>query len=164
MNWLKKIFGPHPSAAAPRPPSVEPAKTVTPKPKPTGVPATVNLVQEEMYDFEVVGESSYQAALRAIVGPETDDGHSLVVDVWLICETNNPHDRNAVAVVVQERKVGYLPRRDAAEYRRELREVTGSIPSARTKGMIVGGGLKKKTGERMHLGIRIDLVIPPEIE
>lgn len=162
MKWLRKLFSPG------RPQNIvvdEPASaTRSVRTKPKGTPATVRVVQYGACDFEVVGESSYQKELAAIAGPAPDDGHEVPVTVWLICQDNNPHDRNAVAVVVQEKTVAYLRREDAREYRKSLREETDSLPSAMTAGLIVGGGIKRKTGERMHLGIRIDLAIPVEIE
>lgn len=164
MKWLKKILRLSSAPRSVKRPEVVADPASSPRPKPKSIPATVNLLQEESYDFDVVGESNYQDALRSIVGAETDTGHEHIVDVWLICEGKNPHDRNAVAVFVQEQKVGYLPKSDSGEYRKELRELTGGIPPARTKGMIVGGGLRKRTGERLHLGIKLDLTIPPELD
>jgi len=162
MKWLKRLF----AASATHNVVVSAPKPTTPSGRPNrqGIPATVRIVQFGTCDFDVVGESSYQDALAAIAGPAPDDGHEAPVTVWLICQDQNPHDRNAVAVVVQEKIVGYLSRADAREYRKSLREETGSLPSAMTAGLIVGGGIKRKTGERMHLGIRIDLAIPVEIE
>lgn len=161
MSWLKKLFG---GDAAPKPTVASAEKIPSDSAPRKGIPATVRIVQEGSCDFDVVGESSYQRELAQIAGPAPDEGHEFPVTVWLICQDNNPHDRNAVAVVVQEKTVGYLSREDAKEYRESLREETDSLPSAITAGLIVGGGIKRKTGERMHLGIRIDLAIPVEIE
>ena len=59
---------------------------------------------------EVVSTSSYQEALETAAGAEPDA--ALHVEKWahLVPEPDNPWDRNAVAVYVDGRKVGYLPR------------------------------------------------------
>jgi len=68
------------------------------------------------FETEVVGESYYQDALAEIAGPKTQAGVDLDVKARLVPEPDNPHDANAVAVYIQGRKVGHLPRDMAAEW------------------------------------------------
>ena len=68
------------------------------------------------FETDVVGESYYQDALAEIAGPKTKAGVDLDVKARLVPEPDNPHDANAVAVYIQGRKVGHLPRDMAAEW------------------------------------------------
>ncbi|WP_229830241.1 DUF4041 domain-containing protein [Actinoplanes ianthinogenes] len=66
---------------------------------------------------EVVGESHYSAALRALFDAKLPPGGTeLTVTAQLMPEPLNKHDRNAVAVWIGSAQVGYLPRQSAAEY------------------------------------------------
>ncbi|WP_436536580.1 HIRAN domain-containing protein [Actinoplanes sp. HUAS TT8] len=66
---------------------------------------------------EVVGESHYRAAIRALFGPRLPaDGSEITVSARLLPEPSNRHDRNAVAVHVGSAQVGYLPREAAIRY------------------------------------------------
>jgi len=67
----------------------------------------------------VVGELDHQEALRCLL-----DQHGRSVLASLVPEPANPHDLHAVAVVIDERKVGYLTSDVAKKY--------GPILSART--------------------------------
>ena len=73
----------------------------------------------------------------------------------LVCETNNPHDRNAVAVLISSKKVGHLSRTDAKDYRSELLHSVGSLRVAYVYAMIVGGWIDDDS--EGHFGVRIDL-------
>lgn len=67
---------------------------------------------------EVVGEKAYATAIRAVVGTaHRPEGREHSVVAVLVPETNNRFDANAVAVHVDEQRIGYLPRLDAARYR-----------------------------------------------
>lgn len=68
------------------------------------------------FDQEVVGESHYQSMIAKIVA-SMPAGHDFVQST-LEMESNNPHDRNAVAVKIAGQLVGYLPRAPAKEYRK----------------------------------------------
>jgi len=61
---------------------------------------------------EVVGESHYQESPDAICGGKCEDGHHLMCQAELRPEPENPYDRHAVAVYVDDRKVGHLSRDD----------------------------------------------------
>jgi hypothetical protein len=61
-------------------------------------------------EIEIVGESFRQDAVRAVA--KVADGAPF--DLYLLPDPNNPHDRNAVRVMVGNLHVGFLPR-DAAK-------------------------------------------------
>jgi hypothetical protein len=66
---------------------------------------------------QVVGESHYFDALRSVVA--TRDRRAtgeMMVQAVLVPEPANRHDPNAVAVTIEGRLVGYLPREDAPAY------------------------------------------------
>jgi hypothetical protein len=66
--------------------------------------------------INVVGESHYQEALEAICGGKTEDAADKACWAYLQPEPDNPFDRNAVAVYIDGRKVGYLSRDIAPDY------------------------------------------------
>lgn len=91
-------------------------------------------------DLEVVGESHYQDALRALFKPP--EGRSrMEVNAILLAEAHNPYDPNAVSVWIEGRKVGHLSRDDAAAMRPgllRLQEHAGTWIAL--PGVIVAGG------------------------
>jgi len=92
---------------------------------------------------EVVGEKSYQSALRSSAGRG---------EVRLECqaevspEDGNPYDDQAVVVTVRGETVGYLPRAAARRYRK-----LHGHSSMECDALIVGGGKGRS------LGIWLDL-------
>jgi hypothetical protein len=68
------------------------------------------------FTVEVLGESHYQEALEAIAGGKWEDPSDMEVTAYLIREPDNAYDRNAIAVYIRGRIVGYIGRDDAAEY------------------------------------------------
>jgi hypothetical protein len=74
------------------------------------------------FDTEVVGESHYAESFEALFRAHRVDDRE---DEWtgdavLKLEANNPHDRNAVAVYLEGRQVGYLSRDMAQDFRHAL--------------------------------------------
>jgi hypothetical protein len=65
------------------------------------------------FDTEVVGEASYTRQLRNIYG--SGEGRKTFA-ARLEPEPTNPHDANAVRVVIDGGTVGYLPRASAKRY------------------------------------------------
>src|SRR5581483_4755867 len=68
--------------------------------------------------FEVVGESFYTEAIRAIFGPGklAAEGHALETEVYLVHNHLNVHDANAIEVHSSTGVLGHLSRDDAAQY------------------------------------------------
>jgi hypothetical protein len=90
--------------------------------------------------LEVVGESFYQDALWAIVGGHRRGTVRHQIDAVLVAEEGNPYDPNAVAVWIECRQVGHIPRSQAPQVRRGLLALVEAkgMPIALT-GEIVGG-------------------------
>ena len=69
-------------------------------------------------DIEIVGESFRQDAVRAVA--QAADGSDF--DLYLLPDPNNPHDRNAVRVMVGNLHVGFLPRDAAKVWKKRCQE------------------------------------------
>jgi hypothetical protein len=85
------------------------------KPMPNEGPGT--------YSYNVVGESHCNASLRRIIEDEGLDpnvGGEIYTQAFLLCEPQNKFDKNAVAVVVALKRVGYIPREDAKDLASQL--------------------------------------------
>lgn len=105
--------------------------------------------------LEVVGESHYQDALWRCVGDDDGERVRCQVQAVLVHEPKNPHDGNAIAVLLEGEVVGYLSREDAAVYLPGLRFLTERHEcSIALEGHIVGGG-QRPDGPGM-LGVFLD--------
>jgi HIRAN domain len=95
--------------------------------------------------LEVVGESNYQDALWTIVGGRRREPVRYETEAVLEPEPHNPHDQNAIKVVVEGHLVGYLSREDAAAYRPGLLRLIEESPTGRAalEAQIVGGGPRR---------------------
>jgi hypothetical protein len=126
--------------------SVEPARVPT---------ARVPLILGGHETLEVVGESFYQDALWLLVGGDQGERVRCGVQAVLSPEPSNPHDANAIRVLIDGHLVGHLGREDAAIYLPGLRflvERRGCLIGLR--GTIVGGGWYGD--QRGMLGVFLD--------
>ena len=107
-----------------------------------------------------VGESHYQRALWAATGATRNrkiEEH--VVRAVLVPDYGNEHDPNAVAVHIDDiGQVGYLSRKEAAEYR-PLLEALPNAGVSTCEAAIWGGGFDED-GRPRQLGIWLDLARP----
>jgi hypothetical protein len=104
------------------------------------------------HDLDVVGESHYQDALWRVVGGRTAERVRVEVQAVLQAEPDNPYDPNAIAVLIDGAKVGYLCRDDAEAYRPGLLALEARHrASVALIGVVVGGG-KRQDGPGM-LGV-----------
>jgi hypothetical protein len=105
--------------------------------------------------LEVVGESHYQDALWRLAGGLSVDRVRCAVMAVLVPEPDNPHDSNAVKVLIEDRLVGYLSREDAVVYLPGLRHLMAFYNSPiGLMGQIVGGGPRE--GGLGMLGVFLD--------
>jgi hypothetical protein len=103
------------------------------------------------FEFDIVGEGSYQSALRAIAGPKTEDGVEHSCTAVLVLEDANPYDDKAVRVDIDGRTVGYLSRKHARQYRKQV-----PVGAMTVDAMIVGGW-NRGGGDTGHYGVKLDL-------
>jgi hypothetical protein len=108
------------------------------------------------YQFEVVGESRYQADLERIVGGRSKDSASYQCVGILTPEPDNPYDPQAVYVSIDGRKVGYLSRDWATKFKAAL--VSNGYTQAACKALIVGGW--DRGGDRGSFGVKLDIALP----
>lgn len=101
------------------------------------------------YNFDIVGEASYQNALDQLAGGKTDAG--VHVEKWatLIIEKDNPFDPNAVRVDIEGHTVGYLSRTHAARFRKTINRSNCVAPA-----LITGGW--KRAGGQGHYGVKLN--------
>jgi hypothetical protein len=109
------------------------------------------------FAIEVVGESHYQKQFIKHCGAPRPKGYNLKVQVHLYLENENPHDSNAVAVLLNGGKVGHLPKNTAKDFRRAV--IAGDLGTHKTfecEG-IIKGGWDKGNGDFGLFGIWLDL-------
>ena len=103
-----------------------------------------------------VGVSQYQDELRLIASLEDDDERPLWEGLaLLIPEPTNPHDANAVQVVVETRLVGYLDRETAARLRPVLQAIAEADRARVAVPCRITGGFRLRDGSRSHLGVQL---------
>ena len=114
------------------------------------------------FNTGIVGESNYQKNLdKCFKSPNTfHKGNSGFIDVTLVFEPNNPHDKNAVAVVSDFGKIGYLSRSDAISY---YKLCNGDYSPKSVRCKIYGGkGSKKIYGAWVDIDFDDDLYFEEE--
>ena len=98
--------------------------------------------------LRIVGVSHYQAALADAAGGKRPGGVEVRTRVGLVPEPDNPHDANAIAVRLDDgggERVGYLPREEAARYRRLMDAVAARGRRPVCEGVILGGDATRDT-------------------
>lgn len=110
------------------------------------------------YEFDIVGESHYQDVLEAICGGRTEDSAEHLVEAVLHLEDSNPHDNLAVRVDIDGRTVGYLSRKDARSYRKQLKQLGHERLLCKCDAKVVGGWQRSRT-DQGHFGVKLDLPV-----
>lgn len=102
---------------------------------------------------EVVGEANYQSALDEVCGGRCSEGVIVrVVTAELVREPKNRYDRNAVAVDIEGRRVGYLPRDDAPRWHAAVDHL-GKHGYAATCRAELLGGWDRGGRDKGHIGV-----------
>lgn len=117
--------------------------------------ATLHIDGAGTYDFDIVGEASYQENLEQIAGPKTEAGHEHECMAVLIPEPDNRYDRNAVRVDINSLTVGYIPKEIAAA-------IAGMIArspavSRFSVDAIIVGGWRRRNGSEGSFGVKLDM-------
>lgn len=116
---------------------------------------TILDIEDLPYDeYEIVGESHYQATLEKHACPKTEAGADCQCEAPLICERGNKFDKNAVRIELQGELVGYLSRADAEAFREMLDDEDARGAKVRAKARITGGW--KRNDDEGHFGIELD--------
>lgn len=103
-----------------REPEILPEDLRLPERLETDVPGLVlaKALGGQRVDIEIVGESFRQDAVQAVA--KAADGSPF--DLYLLPDPSNPHDRNAVRVMVGNLHVGFLPRDAAKVWKKRCQE------------------------------------------
>ena len=112
---------------------------------------------------EVVGETHYAKAIRALFGNDFDPrGTDINIPVQLIPDRNNRHDRNAVGVWSGSSLLGHLPRPEAARYVGVLTALTARDLTPEVNARITGREWGAADGRPAAFDstIRLDLAEP----
>ena len=157
-----------PAATAPAEPAESPA--AEPAAQPTVDVRDVLVPGGDI--LEVVGTASHQEGLAIVAGGGADSVGDVEKWAHLIPEPDNPWDRNAVAVYIDGRKVGYLPRESAGAYAALLGQLwAGSRSRAVCRAVISGGWrqLQSQVGtvtsvDEPQLGVRLALAAPQRFD
>lgn len=115
---------------------------------------SVTMPTDGMRRWEVAGEGYRQDALAAIAGPKGGEGKWVERVARLRPEPENPHDENAIAVDIDGRQVGHLPRDIAKSYGNLVRRVIGQHGIA-TCGAVVNGGWRASDTDEGNYGVRL---------
>ncbi len=105
----------------------------------------------------VAGESHYQEALRALTGSDGGESVRREFQAVLAPEPENRHDPNAVRVLIADRRVGHLPREEAAAYRPMLERLAERGRRGSCEALVSGRG-----GSTSNIGVFLKLPEPDE--
>jgi HIRAN domain-containing protein len=110
------------------------------------------------FNLEVVGESHHQLTLRRIADGRTGPGIDVLFRAWLLPDSNNPYDSNAVAIVTDDgMRVGHLPREWAQEYHGPLADMQSQDFAPYCVATVIGG-----YGHKKHFGVLLDIRDPKD--
>lgn len=126
------------------------------KPSPEVGTSKAQITGPGNYRINAVGESRYQRELDRIVGGKTEDGHEFKCKAVLVLEDANQYDPKAVRVEIAGQVVGYLDRKTARSYRKQLKKGGLAGLNLSCNAMIVGGW--DRGGDDVgHYGVKVDL-------
>ncbi|MEM7280556.1 MAG: hypothetical protein AAF438_02830 [Pseudomonadota bacterium] len=117
---------------------------------------TVDIPGQGKFNFDIVGESNYQDTLDRLVEQKKHHDEPLVYKASLLYESDNPYDKNAVKVEIDQMIVGYLNRENAKYYRSQMTELGYEGYVVRCDAKIVGGW-RNDRGQQAHYGVRLDM-------
>ena len=119
--------------------------------------ANYQLAGDGQYGFQVHGESHYQSDLAKIAGGVTDEGAHQECAAVLRLEPTNKYDPNAVEVLIDGLRVGYIPAVQAPEMCTLFDSV--GIIQAGCKA-VIQGGWDRGGGDAGEFGVRLNIVRP----
>ncbi|MEP7073418.1 MAG: HIRAN domain-containing protein [Nitrosospira sp.] len=119
------------------------------------IPENVYEWPEHEDEFDIVGESYYQSAIRGLAGLNDEHVRNKEYRAFLIPENDNPHDDKAIRIDIEGTTVGYLSREDARSFRRRLsaKKLTGQITAC--KSYVIGG--QSREGNEWNYGICLSI-------
>lgn len=119
--------------------------------------SSIMFVGDGSYDFDIVGEASYQAALESIAG-RSDESAEYYCMATLAPEPSNQYDSNAIRVDIDGKTVGYISRNMTGDFHPLLKG-----RKAQADAVIVGGWDRGSRGSG-NFGVKLDISEPIRIE
>lgn len=108
-----------------------------------GLPQYAHWESKGAFKITVAGTSRYRSAIAAIA-QNPPNTHSLVICLaYLVPDDQNPHDANAVKVMIEGRTVGHLSASFAKSYRSYLSELPSHIEHVSVAAAITNGLVTK---------------------
>jgi hypothetical protein len=115
------------------------------------------LAGDGQFGFQVVGESHYQSELAKIAGGITAEGVHHECAALLRLEPTNKYDPNAVEVLIDRLRVGYIAAAQAAEMC-ALFHSAGIVQAGCEA--VIQGGWDRGGGDMGEFGVRLNIVRP----
>jgi hypothetical protein len=125
---------------------------------PPAAPASLRVIGDGAFSFDIVGEASYQDSLEHFAGGKKERSANLAVQASVEPDDLNPHDPNAIKVMCRGVTVGYLSRQDAIAWRSAMTEQEGKVQKVSVRAVIVGGW--RDDISEGDYGMRLDMVKP----
>ena len=135
----------------------------TPAPTSEAALQPIHLARGRGYTFELVGESHFQDTLDAICGGKCEEGHKLPIAAQICFHEDNPHDPNAIVILVDRKPVGYVPRDIAAGMRSELLALNPDERPVTCDAKITGGWRRGDDDDEGHYGVKLSLAQPLKV-
>jgi len=114
-------------------------------------PPVLAIVGNGAFNFEVVGQQSYQDRLSEVSAGRLEKGERIMVACRLRYELRPHYHRPAVRVEIAGQTVGYFPAEQAALYASAFEELERGGRIAECQGVLVGG-----QPDRPSFGIWLD--------
>jgi hypothetical protein len=114
-----------------------------------------------LFTYHIFGASLYQQQLERIAGGRREVAVYFRVNAVLSSEPENPYDKNAIQILVNGEKVGYVRREDNVSLRAQLNAVgiTGDV-QCRAE---IAGGWNRGGRDLGDFGLRLDITFPLEV-
>lgn len=112
---------------------------------------------ENGYEFDIVGESFCQSALLDIVGGKSEDSVEILKPAVVVRDLSNTYDANAVAVYIDESRVGYIAKDEAKEFCDAIKRSGFDSNSAFDVQAMIVGGWKRGNGDEGKFGVRLNV-------
>ncbi|MEK6788484.1 MAG: HIRAN domain-containing protein [Pseudomonadota bacterium] len=121
-------------------------------------PKIVTIKSDGEFSQQVVGEASYQKNLELIAGEKTPESKAIRKIAVIQHEPENRYDRNACAVYIDGKIIGYLPKDFAKRVAKRLHQKGHHDDTWLEVEAIIDGGWRSKDGSSEgHFGVKLDM-------
>lgn len=114
------------------------------------------------FNLPVVGELQWQDSIAAVVGGRCEEGHNCQMPAQLVFDDANPHDPNAIGVMIDSHAVGWIPWEKAVEFRAALRKLNIENLPVTCKAKVIGGWDRGRK-DRGLFGVKLSLSMPLKV-